>query len=531
MRSVKILPAHWPSLRSLFWTGPVLLVMGLSAGFVSGTWGPIVLGLLTPGMFICSLWLWFQVTGQRFWSQRSTQVGGNALVATLAVLVILGLVNFLGVRYDTRIDLTEKQLFTLSPQSQQVVKELKQPVKVWVFSGQLTSPDRSLLENFHRQNPTQFSFEVVDPQAQPALVQKFDVKEFGDVFLESGKRRQFLQSVRENRLSESKLVNALAQLNNGRQTQVYFLQGHGEHSLESGQGAFSAAVKALEAKSILSKPLNLAVTGKVPGDASVVVVAGPQQTLLEGEAKALEAYLKQGGNLLLLIDPNTNPGLETLLKSWGVTLDNAIAIDASGRGQLVGLNPAAPLVTHYGDSPITRDFGNNTSFYPLARPLEITPVDGVKSTPLLLTNEQSWAETDLQSQDLKFDANADRRGPLILGVALSRPATSSSSPSPAAKPGATPSPQKPESRLVVIGNSQFAMDGLFDRVLNGDVFLNSVTWLGQQHDSILSIRPKEDANRRLTITTEQGRLLSLLALGVLPLLAFGTATFLWWQRR
>jgi ABC-type uncharacterized transport system involved in gliding motility auxiliary subunit len=84
---------------------------------------------------------------------------------------------------------------------------------------------------------------------------------------------------------------------------------------------------------------------------------------------------------------------------------------------------------------------------------------------------------------------------------------------------------------VVIGNSSFATDGLFDQLLNGDVFLNSVRWLSQQDQQTLSIRPREAKNRRITLTEQQANLAGWLAIGILPLLGFGTAAVVWWQRR
>jgi ABC-type uncharacterized transport system involved in gliding motility auxiliary subunit len=70
---------------------------------------------------------------------------------------------------------------------------------------------------------------------------------------------------------------------------------------------------------------------------------------------------------------------------------------------------------------------------------------------------------------------------------------------------------------VVIGNSTFATDGLFEQQLNGDVFLNAVSWLGKKDDSTLSIRPRLVTNRRLVMTAEQKTGLIILALFVLPL--------------
>lgn len=524
----------------LFWLGPALVLMGLSARVVSGKWLPVPLGLLISGVVLIGLWLLFQAHATNWWGRRSTQAGTNAIAATLAVLVILGLINFLVVRYPVRVDFTENQLFTLAPQSRQLVRNLPEPVKVWVFDRNQNPQDRELLENYRRLG--QFRFEYVDPQAQPGLANKFGVKDFGEVYLEVGQQRRLLQVVnQQERLSEVRLTNGLQQITSNasdgvrlRTAKVYFLQNHGEYSLSPGQGGLSQAVSLLGEKNYLTEPLNL-IQQPVPQDATVVVVAGPKQALFDQEVKALSNYINQGGSLLLMIDPNTNPGVDRLLKDWGVTLDNRLAIDPAGAG--VGLGPTVPLVTNYGDHPITKEFGNGISFYRGARPIEITSVPGVQVTPLLLTSPQSWAESDIKSQDLQFDPG-DRQGPLTLGVALSRQVQASKldKPTPNPNPSPTNSPvaadKKPtESRLVVFGNSAFATDGLIEQQLNGDVFLNSVSWLSKQDEQLLSIRPKEPKNRRINLTPQQAGILGLTALGFVPLVGFGTAVILWWRRR
>ncbi|MEH1933739.1 MAG: Gldg family protein [Nostoc sp.] len=563
--------------KYLFWFGPFLITVGLTVGLVSEQWGLIPLAFLITGIVISGLWIIWQSYQTNWWRSRSTQAGTNALVATLAVLAILGLINFLGTRYHLRADLTETQLFTLAPQSRELVSVLPQPVKVWVFDINQNPQDRELLENYQRQS-SKFKYEYIDPQARPGLAEKFGVKDYGEVYLESGNKRQLVQTVNENeRLSEVRLTSRLQQLTNSTTAKVYLLQGHGERQLSAGKGAISQAVQGLGDKNFTTAPLNLAETSKVPQDAAVVIVAGPKRGLFEGEVKALQEYLNRGGSLLLMIDPNTDPKVDSLLQEWGVRLDNRLAVDVSKDS--VGLGPAAPLVTEYGQHPITKDFANGISFYPVARPLEITSVPGVEATPLLRTKPypNSWAESDLQSEKLEFNADKDLKGPLTLGVALTRkqaakststpqasptpsplpspttqsktPPTPSPSPktpqasplpSPTTQGKASPTPSSPpspssqtatESRLVVLGNSNFATDGLFQQQLNGDVFLNSVTWLSQQEKQPLSIRPKEPKNRRITLTTTQANLLILSSLLVLPLIGLVAAAIIWWKRR
>ena len=524
--------SYW---KYLFWLGPFLILMGLSAGAVSGTWGSLPLGLLISGIVLSGLWLLFGAYTTNWWGRRSTQAGTNALVATVSVLVILGFLNFLAVRYPVRVDLTETGLHTLAPESQQLVRNLSEPVKVWVFDREQNPQDRELLENYRRLG-SQFSFEYVDPQARPGVAQQFGVKQFGEVYLEAGSQRRLVQTVnQQERLSEVQLTNKLQAIKSDRIAKVYFLQGHGENAIAGEQGGLSQAIGALGDKNFTTAPLNL-LQQPVPKDATVVVVASPKRALFAQEVKALSDYLNRGGSLLLMIDPNTNPGLDNLLQNWGITLDKRLIVDPQGAA--LGLGPAVPVVTNYGQHPITKDFGNGFSFYRGARPIEIKPVAGVQATPILQTSPQSWAESDLNNTDLKFDPQSDRPGPLTLGIALTRQVEVASNlkqsePKSGSNPQASEkSKQKPaQARLVVIGNSEFATNGLFEQQLNGDVFLNSVSWLGNQEQQQLSIRPKEAKNRRLNLTPQQVNILGWTSLAIIPLIGFVSAFVLWWLRR
>ncbi|MEI6442120.1 MAG: Gldg family protein [Nostocales cyanobacterium ELA583] len=564
--------------KLVFWLGPFFLTAGLTIGLISEKWGIIPLLLTIIGLVICTLWVVVQSQKSKWWEKRSTQSGTNAFVATLSVLVILGLINFLGMRYHLRLDLTDTQLFTLSPQSRALVSNLPETMKVWLFSKEQNIQDRELLDNYHRQSQ-QFKFEYIDPQLKPGIAEKFGVKDYGEVYLEFQNKRQLVQTISENeRLSEIKLTTRLQQITSSITAKIYFLQGHGEHPLSATKGAISQAIKGLTDKNFTTSALNLAEQPQIPDDATVIVVAGPQKELLAGEVTALQNYLNRGGNLLLMIDPNTNPKIDTILKDWGVRLDNRLAIDTSG--QNLQLGPAAILVTEYGQHPITKDFGKNISVYPLTRPLEIDPVSGIESMALLKTKPypSSWAESDQKSEKLEFNEDQDLKGPLTLGVALTRKLSNQTIPLPTATPTTlptaiptnsptviptssptatpttlpTPNPTNSptaiptnsptviptnssttakESRLVVFGNSNFAVNGLFEQQLNGDVFLNSVSWLSQQDQQLLSIRPKEPKNRRIIISTSQANWLTIAAVFLLPLIGLVTGFVIWWKRR
>ena len=535
--------------KYVIWLAPFLITAGLTVGFISEDWDIIPLVLIILGLVIAVVWLLWQSYSTKWWSRRSTQVGTNAIIATVAVVAILGLINFLATRYNVRTDLTETNLFTLAPQSVEVVKNLEQPVKLWIFDANKNPLDEQLLRNYQQQGKN-FTFEYVDPNARPNLAQKFGVQNFGDIYLESGENQQLLQSLnQQERLSESILTNGLLKITNPKIYKVYFLQGHGERQLGQGRGKISQAVQALGNKNYVGEPLNLTQSPQIPDDAEVVVLAGPQQTILDSEIQILGDYAAAGGNLLVMVDPGVDPKLDTFLQEWGVTLDNRLAINASQPER-----KAISVVTEYGKHPITEDFNNSMSIYQLARPIETTAVTDVETVPLLLTQAYpaTWAESDWESEELEYNENGDRQGPLILGVALTRKFAAKPSvqptPTPTASPTPTPTPtatatptptpsptptaenKTTESRMVVFGDSDFITDGWFEE-LNRDVFLNSITWLRKPDNPSLSISPKTTKNRRLNFSQGQANIIALSSVLVLPILAFIAAGLLWFQRR
>jgi ABC-type uncharacterized transport system involved in gliding motility auxiliary subunit len=534
-------------LKYMVWPGLVLVTAGLVVGLLNG-WTVVAVALLVAGLMLLVAGVAAGDPGTSrvsFWQRRSTQAGTNAAVSVLSVLVIIGLINFVAARYNSRTDFTEGQQLTLSPASQTVVRELDQPTEVVIFSQVPNPADQQLLDNYRRVD-RKFSYRFLDPYADPQLAQQYGVESGGEVFVSAGDRKLLVQQVNQQEaLSERQLTNKLAQLSQENVAVVYFLQGHEEYAIDGSEPGFLQAATRLQDESYTVAPLNLADTGRVPTDADVLVIAGPRKKLFDAEASAIKDYLNGGGSVFALIDPQTTTGLEALLSEWGIVLENTIVIDTSGGGQLAGLGPAAPLVTDYGEHPITEAFGNGRSFFPVARPLQIRESGDIQATPLLFSNQNSHAQPVTEGE-LSVDTNQAPAGPFALGAALSqatevsdRPATptpeeqlagaedQSAEDQSAEEPAATAS----ESRMVVIGNSGFATDGLFDQQLNGDVFLNAVSWLSKIDSPVLSIRPKETTNRRINMTVTQQIWLMLLALVVFPLSGLLGAGILWARRR
>ncbi|NEO84089.1 MAG: ABC transporter [Spirulina sp. SIO3F2] len=564
--------------KSILWAGPGLITAGLVIGGIQQDTSPLAIALVSLGLVltIVGVSVWGGLL-QSLFQHRSTQAGTDAVIAILSLLVILGLLNSMALKYPVRWDLTETRLFTLAPQTQKLVKGLTQPMKIWIFEANQNPTDRELLNNYRRLSD-EFTYSYVDPQIEIGLADRFDVQVVGEVYLEYGGKQQLIQTLREGEvLSEVQLTNGIEKILRDRQPQIYFLQGHGELPLEPIEGGLYQAITGLEEKGYGVFPLDLTEAGDVPSDASVVIIASPQQSLLPGEVETIADYLDREGSVMALLDPETFSGLEPLLADWGIALDGRLAIDASGVGANADLGPATPVVTDYGTHPITLDFQNRISFYPLAQAIvvdEDIKDETITVTPLVLTPTASWAESNLSSDTLEFDPDEDLEGPLTIAVAATRSLDADEeldksdaeeqvleTDDETASPDELESSESdddevsetehnadeadaieedndsvaefsgPEARLIVFGNATFASNGWFEQQLNGDVFLNSVKWLANESEDLLSIRPKALTDRRINLAPAQAALLTWLAIVVFPLIGFLSAGWLWWRGR
>ncbi len=503
-----------PFTTALLWAAPLFIIAGTTAGLVSDRWDWLPVTLLSLGGVALLLWLIIQsrVSGS-FWGRRSTQTSTNAILTVVAVIVLLGVVNFLGNRYSVEIDLTENQAFTLAAETRDVLQNLEEPVEVLVFDTNAASRDRLLLEQYRRQSNDRFSFEFVDPQAQPSLAREYNVTQVGQVIVKAGSKTQRI----DEDLAERNLTPAIIRVTSDRTVTAYFTTGHNELPLTGGSASLGEVAKLLEQRDVELLPLNLLEKGRVPEDADVIVVAGPRQPFLRLEEELLKRYLNNGGSLLLMLDVDVNIGLEDLLKDWGLTLDNRWVIEGSGVGQQVGLGPDTIIVTTYGNHPITQRFAQGPSLFPRAQAIRIEPVKDDDIVELALSGSQTWAETDWHSGDLEFTEGVDTLGPLPVGVAVTRTLSKE--------------PLK-QARLVVFGDSEFATNGVIAyQGINSDLLVNSVLWLGDRAQEELSLRPREATNRRLQLNVTTKRWIEMTAVFLLPLLAFGLAVVVWWRRR
>src|SRR3954471_6935516 len=489
---------------------------------------------LAWGGLVCvlayTLGQWREIAG--VFSRRQTRYGTLMGVSIAVVLGILVAINYIGTRQNKRWDLTANKQFSLSDQSRTVAAKLDAPMQVQVFAQEPQFPRYQEKIKEYEYASKKISTEYIDPEKKPSAAKQNNVDRIPTIIFNYKGR-----SERVNADGEQDITNAIIKVVSGQQRKVYFTQGHGEKDTTSAEhDGYNIIATALGRENYTVDKIAIAQAGSIPDDAAVVVVAGPKVDFFAPEVEALKKYLDKQGKLLLELDPPDKAdspaltNLAALAHDWGVDVRNNVVVDVSGMGRMIGTDASVPVVATYPSHAITQRFTFLTAF-PLSR--EATPisggVNGHIAQPFIETSARSWAETDIKallaSGEVALDeSKGDKKGPIVIGSAVTAPVASAAP----AKPGDdTP---KPETRVAVIGDSDFAANGGLGIQGNRDLFMNAVGWLSQQ-ENLISIRPKEADDRRITLTATQQNNITWLSLLLVPGFVFATGVYTWWRRR
>lgn len=466
--------------------------------------------------------------------RKSLIYSSNLLLVVVIVLAIIVVVNYLLARNHYRFDFTQGKIHSLSDQSIKVLKNLKNEVQIKAFfrEGNFSrSKMEKLLKNY-AYHSKRIKYEFIDPDKNPGLVEKYDINTDGTSVLECGG-----QKTRITTTSEEDLTNAIIKVSREKKKVIYFLEGHGEASIEDyQQKGYSHAKEELEKLAYEVKKLSLALSETFPQDTSALVIPGPEKDLLPHELETIKNFLADGGRVFFMVDPEEAPGLKSYLKNYGVKLEDDFIVDTISR--LMGGDYFMPIVSEYEYHEITKNFRYAT-FFPLARTVDVLEEkpEGVTAEVLAKSSPNSWSERELEKREVSFNKDKDKKGPLPLAVVVTIKPEKKKDQEKAEIKGeekkeekAEKKEEKREGRLAVFGDSDFASNNYYNLSGNGNLFLNVVNWLTEEED-LISIQPKTSSPRTIQLTPSQGRLILWTSIVILPLIIFVAGITIWARRR
>jgi len=451
---------------------------------------------------------------------RKTLTGlAQAVVYSLIFLGILGAVNFLANRYNKSYDTTSNKQYTLSDQTAKIAKNLKDKVTItyWDQSSKFQGA-RDLLGRYSNLS-SNVDVQYMDADKNRTKAIAAGVKTIPTIYVEvSGNKRQEAKS-----LTEEEITGAMIRAVKTGTRKICFTLDSGEHSLaDTGRDGYSALKELVEKANYETATLNLLKKAEIPMDCTVTVVAGPKRDYIPPVVAAIKGYVEGGGKAMILLDPPTkfggtgvddNAELVSVLGEWGVEARKDLVIDKTGVGQIFGLGPEFPLVTKYESHQIVREMKETPTGFPLARSLDVKKTDKTTAEALFATSEDSFSTANLASGEIRESKN-DRKGPLTLGVAGTY----------------NTGKENGNGRFVVVGTSNFVVNGFLKFNGNRDLVLNMFNWLSNDEE-LISIRPKDPEDRRLNMNVKQSTLLFYASVVVIPLLVVVAGVGVWWRRR
>ena len=462
-------------------------------------------------------------------SQRNLLLGGGTAAGVIIFLAIVVGLQYIAIQYPKRWDLTKTGQYTLAQQSKKLLEDLREkkiPVEVLAFyetkdTGSRESV-RDLLDQYRDIDPD-MKYSFIDPDRDRTVALANKIESYPTLVVKVGQKDERISTA-----DEESLTNAISRLLRTEVKKVYFVKGHGELSPTSTEPpGFSIAKDNIEKQNYKTDEIVLMQAPQVPEDASILIIAGPKTDPMDSELEQIQNYLKRGGSLFVLLNPFLTPKLCSLLKNYGFVTSDDIVID--DMSSIVGI----AVITQYMDFAITKNF-RVMSLFPEARSVRASNEAGpnVVVQDLAMTSPISWTinEEQLKSKKIDFNEKTGAKGPIsVMAVSTYTP--------PEAEPqvskdtsqagnkqevtakisGDEKSEKKPKkARIVVSGSSQVASNKFFRLQGNGDLFMNTVSWLAED-ENLIAIRPKSARSQPLVLQGRDALLVLIVPVVLIPL--------------
>jgi ABC-type uncharacterized transport system involved in gliding motility auxiliary subunit len=428
-------------------------------------------------------------------------------------LLLVTLLAYLAHEHRIEWDVTRNARNTLAEPTLEVLRQAEGPLTITVYSVARDASGADVhkaiaerLRPYQRAKPD-LEIALVDPREQPKRAEAAGIRAPGTMVFEYRKRVEHLPL---GEFDEQSFANTIVRLTRGAETLLVWLEGHGERRLDGianhDLGDFG---RELTQRGIRMMSLNLALAQEVPANAAALLIAQPRSEVHAAEVEKIQRFVRGGGNLFWLIDPEPLHGLQPLAETLGLVLTPGTVVDPTLRPR--SGPPVFAVATSYGPHPITAGFRYNTMF-PFARQIELSESDEWRIVPLIEVAPRGWVSMGPATEKPVFDRARDLPGPVNIAAAFERMAGDR------------------EQRVVVVGNGAFLSNSYLGNGGNLQLGIAIVNWLTGA-DTLVAIdaRPAPDVRMDIDQTT-----LHLIAIGfllVLPLAFVITGGVIWWRRR
>jgi hypothetical protein len=458
----------------VIWQGGITLYVGI----------PLVLGVL-------GIALWIILTPSEFSAfirGRQARRGTTAVFATLLLIGITALIYIWLERAAISLDMTVAGRFTLSSETEDVLRHITRPIRITGFYTSKSLPLRELDDQFYRLYESEtngvISRQYINPDEQPAMAQRYGVTADGQDFIsyvntDGSTDLTTLALIPHDTAGDNQerdVTQAIARLLYSGTITVFFDTGLGERDPNDATAAgISGIAQGVRESGLVTYTLSLSDLAKqnedVPPTAAAIVLTRPTSDLSDAEIALIDRYLKKGGALFLMTDVlfNDDPFLKQngafnnyLWTNYGLRALDAAVVDQGASGQ-TALDVLSAYVYPQSDIAKRIDPNKNATVFHLARPIDVNPQppENVLNGTVITSSQASYGETNLkdlgETNTYKYDQGTDLPGPLTTVAWAYNSQT--------------------KAKIVLVGDSDYVSNSQVMTGGNGVLFTDSMSWL------------------------------------------------------
>jgi ABC-2 type transport system permease protein len=436
----------------------------------------------------------------------------------------------------TDIDLTKEKLYSISQETKDKLRNLDTDITISIYN--MYSSVEDIVNQYARLNEHIKVEKVENLLSKTQWKTDYGVEDTDEFIVISTKNREKLlksyelytmdySTYQQIDITEEKVTNAILDVTTKVKPKICFLTGHNMYADAYFQYLQNAFIE--EANEV--EQLNLITAGKVPEDCKVLVITALKEDIKEIERDRLLDYIKKGGEILLLLDPNLEnvklPNFQKILDEYGISNSTGVILEGDANKMVSGASNFV-IATINNNSSITKNMTMdlNVCFINSGR---LTIASGeelekknVTSEILATVSDKAFYRTDLQStSQTKISSDESASGNTIAAMLTKKIDDNTSS------------------KLIVFANTAFATNlqipisqtyasYALDFSNNKDVLLNSISYLTEREDNITIRKNIEMVNYEVTET--QNRII-LTIIFTVPVLIVVIGIVIWILRR
>ena len=470
--------------------------------------------------------------------------GTKTTILVLLIIAVFIAINLGMQALDlTPLDFTQEQLYTLTDESKERVKDIEKDVNIYFIGYTDEDSTVDLAKQYGKANERINVEAIEDVSTRPDLSQKYGIESGAEgIIVECGERSKVLtasdlvtydtSTYETISIAEEKLTSSILSVTADEVPKVYFLEGYSDFSLNQNMYMLSIylgnEVNETETLDILS-------VGKVPDDCDTLVITSPSKDFDDVATNSILDYINRGGNILWLnaaiateVDfPNVNKVLET----YGIKPFEVGIIRETDTSKMVSEQPDL-IMPEIQYSDITKDIYNTTGvIFVKATKINVDTdkLDelNVEENDLLLASEGSYFRTDFNNQQNGV-ADGEETGTFVVGAEMVKTIQEADEET---------GTEGIESKLVIFGENYFISDyqlsqnsqyGAIQLAYNKDLVLNSIAYLTDREEDITA--RKDTGTVTYTATEQQDTIIRAIIFTV-PALIIIAGIVVWQVRR